>query len=93
MKEVNKTERLFDSLKRMDWFVNNTAQSLAQQCEALSGQNRENLTIQVAGILPWLSSRLRVFLYLSSPYEESFEFDHQVPDYHTEVSLIYENKT
>ena len=36
--------------------------------------------------IKWLISRLRIFLYLSDPYEESFEFVHQVADYHTEVS-------
>ena len=37
--------------------------------------------------LSWLFSRLRVLLYLSNPYEESFEFEDQVSDYQTEVSL------
>ena len=40
----------------------------------------------ISEIFLWLFSRLRIFLYLSSPYEESFEFEHQVADYHTEVS-------
>ena len=38
-------------------------------------------------IFPWFISRLRVFLYFSNPYEESFEFLEQVTDYHTEVPL------
>ena len=29
---------------------------------------------------------MRIFLYVSNPYEESFEFEDQVADYHTEVS-------
>ena len=33
----------------------------------------------------WALSRLRIFLYLSNPYEESFQYEHQVTDYHTEV--------
>jgi hypothetical protein len=36
--------------------------------------------------LPWLVSRLRIFLYLSDPREESFKSVHDVADYHTEVS-------
>lgn len=40
----------------------------------------------VPAFLSWLFSRLRLFLYLSNPYEESFEFEYQVADYHTEVS-------
>ena len=38
--------------------------------------------------LPWLISRLRPFLYLSDPREESFETVDRVPDYQTEVSLF-----
>ena len=39
-------------------------------------------------ITKWFFSRLRVFFYLSDPYEESFEFVHQVADYHTEVGVF-----
>ena len=44
--------------------------------------------INTSAISSWLFSRLRIFLYLSDPYEESFEFVHQVADYHTEVQLM-----
>lgn len=37
-------------------------------------------------VFPWIFKRFRGLLYLSNPAEESFEFPHQVPDYHTEVS-------
>lgn len=43
--------------------------------------------LNTSGFLPWLISRSRIFLYLSDPYEESFEFEHQVADYHTEVTM------
>lgn len=34
----------------------------------------------------WIINRLRIFLYLSDPYEEMFETEDLVPDYHAEVS-------
>jgi hypothetical protein len=42
--------------------------------------------VNTSDIFPWFISRLRIFLYLSNPYEESYHFEDQVPDYHTEVS-------
>jgi len=36
-------------------------------------------------VFPWIFKRFRGLLYLSNPAEESFEFPHQVPDYHTET--------
>lgn len=46
-------------------------------------------SVNYSNTLPWLISRLRPFLYLSDPREESFEAFDQVPDYHTEVSLLF----
>ena len=43
-------------------------------------------SLNTTAVLPWLISRIRIFFYLSNPYEESFEFQEQVADYHTEVS-------
>lgn len=66
----------------MDLFVNTTVQNLTNHAGViLSTKN-----LSVSTVLSWLFSRLRIFLYLSNPYEESFEFEHQVADYHTEVS-------
>ena len=39
-----------------------------------------------SSVSSWLISRSRIFLYLCSPYEERFQFQHQIPDYQTEVS-------
>ena len=38
-----------------------------------------------SAVLRWLISRLRIFLYLSNPYEESFQHENEIADYHTEV--------
>lgn len=43
-------------------------------------------SLNTSAVLPWLYSRMRIFFYMSNPYEESFEFEDQVADYHTEVS-------
>ena len=45
-------------------------------------------SLNLSTVFPWLTSRLRIFLYLSNPYEESFQFPEQVVDYHTEVTSI-----
>ena len=46
------------------------------------------VSVNYTNALPWLISRLRPFLYLSDPREESFETVDRVPDYQTEVSLF-----
>ena len=43
-------------------------------------------SLNTSAVIPWLYSRMRIFFYMSNPYEESFEFEDQVADYHTEVS-------
>lgn len=53
---------------------------------SLSRFKNESFNNSIIPVLPWLISRSRIFLYLSNPYEESFEFQEQVADYHTEVS-------
>merc|ERR1712137_287561 len=35
--------------------------------------------------LKWSFSRIRTFFYMSNPYEEMFEFEHQVPEYNKEM--------
>lgn len=71
--------------RNMDLYPNATVQSLAihpaDENVLLSGKQ-----LSASKVLSWLFSRLRVFLYLSDPYEESFEYEHEVADYHTEVS-------
>ncbi len=68
----------------MNCFVNNTMENITihNDCVLLNAQK-----FNISAIFLWLFSRLRIFLYLSSPYEESFEFEHQVADYHTEVNF------
>lgn len=67
----------------MDLLINTTAQNLTNNVETLILSPRQ---LSLSTVISWLFSRLRIFLYLSNPYEESFEFEHQVADYHTEVS-------
>lgn len=71
----------------MDTVVNDTFGNVTVNWNMASDRKPLN----TSAFLPWLVSRSRIFLYLSNPYEESFEFEHQVADYHTEVTYTLFN--
>ena len=71
----------------MDSFVNTTLNLSANANDLYHVPSMGSNDVTFA---KWVVLRLRIFLYLSDPYEEMYEFQHQVPDYHTEVSLSFD---
>ena len=63
----------------MEPFVNSTSDRMCDVADVLDDTR----------LLKWAISRLRTFLYLSNPMDEAFQFVHQVADYHTEVSFLF----
>ena len=85
---------------RMDCSVVNSSASFLyhdndQMCKNVNGVIQyeddvylTNSTIAISAnksLFKWIISRVRFFIYASNPYEEMFEFEDQIPDYHTEV--------
>ena len=82
----------------MDCLVNSTTTTSTNWTEGGGAASAAALdfSFNATDVLPWLVSRLRIFLYLSDPREESFQHVHEVADYHTEVrakSMLTEKKT
>ena len=63
----------------MDGLVNRTSNGTLDALED---------SLDVLSVFKWIFSRLRLFLYLSNPSDEAFEHQHQVADYHSEVSDV-----
>ena len=64
------------------------AVSVVNNTTIIASSNNNSLT-NYSSVLSWVISRSRIFLYLSSPYEESFQFQHEIPDYQTEVGISF----
>ena len=70
----------------MDRFVNSTM----VEPSFSTVDDFSNFTLKLASnrtFSRWMINRLRIFLYISNPYEEMFESEAEVADYHEEVSF------
>jgi len=70
----------------MDSLINTTLVDPMSTLDVMANMTLEQATNRT--FTQWMLSRLRIFLYISNPYEEMFESVDQVADYHTEVSLV-----